>query len=768
MKNKPLVIILLFVLKMPLLFAQQNYTISGSVTDKSTGEDLIGVTLLETATSKGTITNVYGFYSFTLPEGKHTLRFSYIGYESETYEIILNKNQTLDVRLAPANTELSEVVIKAEREDENITSNQMSVERMDIKKLEKIPVLMGEKDVLKSIQLLPGISTTSEGGSGFSVRGGSIDQNLILLDGAPLYSSSHLMGFFSAFNSDALKNVSVYKGGIPANYGGRASSVLDISMKEGNNQKFSGSGGIGLISSRLTLEGPIIKDKMSFIVSGRRSYLDQVAKLGGFLDDGMNLYFYDLNAKMNYKINDKNRIFLSGYFGQDNFGFNDIGMEWGNTTATLRWNHVYNSKLFSNTTFIYSNYNYGFNLVVDAAINSGIKDYSFKQDYSWFLNPNNTVKFGLDVTHHTFKPGELQFEDDDNTDIVLDETLALESGVYISNSQKLSDRFSAEYGFRLSMFNQLGEGWANTYNDYNVKIDSTFYEAGEIMQTYWDIEPRLSLNYRLNKTSSLKASYNRMAQYLHLMSNSTSSQPSDTWMPSTGNIEPQSVSQYALGYFKNFNDNNYEFSIEGYYKQMNNINDYEDGTNIMLNEDIEAYILSGEGRSYGLEFYLKKKYGKLTGWLSYTLGRTEYKIDGINNGEWYNTRYDKTHDVSIVLTYALNDRLSLSGSWVYYKGNAVTFPSGQYGFDNQSWAYYTERNGYRMPDYHRLDLSLHLEGKKKKRFETSWDFSLYNVYNRHNAYTISFQESETMPGANEAVKLSLFGIVPSVTWNFKF
>jgi len=749
------------------LIAQQ-FTISGRITDATNGEDLVGATVMEDGTTSGTSTNVYGFYSFSLASGSHTIKYTYIGYEPQIMEINFDRDKTIDIKLTVASNDLKEVVVTADRQDKNITSTRMSVEKLDVKQIEKIPVFMGEKDILKTIQLLPGISTTSEGGSGFSVRGGSIDQNLILLDEAPVYSASHLMGFFSVFNSDALKNVTVYKGGIPANYGGRASSVLDISMNDGNNQKFSASGGIGLISTRLTLEGPIIKDKMSFIISGRRSYADLIAKTAGFFDDDMNMYFYDLNAKLNYKIDEKNRVFLSGYFGKDDFGFDAMGMDWGNITGTLRWNHLFNSKLFSNTSLIYSKYDYGFNMGSDASMSSGIEDIGIKEDLTWYMNPLNTLKFGLNVKHHTFNPGELLFTDSDITQIILDKTKAYESAAYISNNQKFTEKLSAEYGLRFSMFNQIGEGWSNTYDENNNKIDSVYYADGEIMQTYWDIEPRISLNYQLTQSSAVKLSYNRMAQYLHLLSNSTSGQPTDTWMPSSTNIEPQSVTQYALGYFKNFNDNKYEFSIESYYKDMNNITDYEDGTDILLNENIEAYVLSGIGRSYGVEFYFKKKFGRLNGWVSYTLGRTENKIDGINNNDWYASKIDKTHDISIVLNYEINKRLSISAAWIYYTGNAVTFPSGKYEYDNQIWSYYTERNSYRMPDYHRLDLNLHLKGKENKRFQSSWDFSLYNAYNRQNAYSINFEESETNPGQTEAVKLSLFGIVPSVTWNFKF
>ena len=747
----------------------QNYTISGNITDAATGEDLIGATVFIMGTSIGTTANTYGFYSLSLPKGKQQISFSFIGYKTISREVTLTEDITINIQLSPDKTLLDEVVISSEGGDKNIRSAVMGVTKMDVKQMEKIPVLFGEKDILKTIQLLPGISATSEGSSGFTVRGGSPDQNLILLDEAPVYSASHLMGFFSVFNADALKGVTVYKGGIPAKYGGRASSVLDITMKDGNNKKLSVSGGIGLISSKLTVEGPIIKDKMSFIVSGRRTYADLIAQLTGFLDDDMSLYFYDLNAKLNYKLNDNNRLFLSGYFGKDVTSFgSSLGMNWGNTTGTLRWNHLFNSKLFSNTTLIYSNYDYSFKAGDNVEMRSGIEDLGFKQDFTWFFNPENTIKFGLNTTHHTFNPGVLTFENEDSEEIVLEKKQALESAVYISNNQKIGGRLSAEYGLRLSMFNQIGPGRANTYNDNNEITDSVFYGKAEIMQSYFELEPRISFSYLLNEGSSVKASYNRMAQYLHLLSNSTSGQPTDTWMPSSTNLKPQVVSQYSLGYFKNFDDNKFEFSVEGYFKTMDNVSDYEDGTDIVLNENIEAYILSGIGRSYGLELFLKKKYGKFTGWISYTLSRTERKIDGINHDNWYPAKYDKPHDLSIVGIYQLNKRLSISATWIYYTGNAVTFPSGKYEFEGNQIPYYTERNGYRMPNYHRLDLNLHLNGKAKKRFQSSWDFSIYNAYNRYNAYSITFQESETVPGATEAVKLSLFGIVPSISWNFKF
>lgn len=749
--------------------AQQSLTLRGVITDAKTGEDLIGATISVFGSSFGTFSNNYGFYSLTLKKNSYKMVISYVGYQTVEKQIQLTANTKLNIALEPEAEQLAEIVVNSEKSDENITSINMSAEKLNITQIESIPVLFGEKDILKTIQLLPGISTTSEGSSGFSVRGGSVDQNLILLDEAPVYSAAHLMGFFSVFNSEALKDISVYKGGIPAQYGGRASSVLDITMRDGNNKNISASGGIGLISSRLTLEGPLgKKGKTSFIVSGRRSYADWVGKGGNFIENNMTLYFYDLNAKINHKMNDNNRVYLSGYFGKDAFGYKDIGTDWGNRTGTLRWNHIWGSKLFSNTTFIYSDYDYGFKITDEASMSSGIQDFEMKQDFALYKNPDNTMKFGFSTTFHTFNPGKLVLEEIEKKDVLMEQKQGLESAIYFSNYRKLGNKLALDYGIRLSMFNQFGEGWQNTYDTKNSKTDSVWFGSGKIMQSYIEYEPRLSMNYQLGGNKSLKASYNRTAQYLHLLSNSTSSQPTDTWIPSTNNVKPLRASQVALGYFQNFNDNKYEFSVEAYHKKMSNITDYEDGTDILLNEDIEANILSGDGRNYGLEFYLKKKYGKFNGWISYTLSRSENKIAEINTGNWYSTKYDKTHDISIVASYQLNKRLNISANWVYYTGNAVTFPSGQYTFNNQVFPYYTERNGYRMPNYQRLDLNLHLIGKKRKQFETSWDFSLYNAYNRYNAYTITFSESETVPGTTEATKLSLFGIVPSLTWNFNF
>ncbi|MFC2129426.1 carboxypeptidase-like regulatory domain-containing protein [Bacteroidota bacterium] len=758
-----------------VLMAQQQYTLSGSITDAETGEDLIGVTVVAADLGRGAITNSYGFYSLTLAEGLHNIQFSYLGYETITRSLNFNKNQSINLELSPSSIALNEVTISSERRDKNITSAEMGIEKINLKQISVIPVLLGEKDVLKTIQLLPGISSSGEGSTGFNVRGGSMDQNLILLDEAPLYSSSHLLGFFSVFNADALKEVTVYKGGIPAYYGGRASSVLDISMNNGNSKRLSVTGGTGLISTRLTVEAPIVKDKMSFIVSGRRTYADWVAKAifsEERVPNELRLYFFDLNAKINYSINDKNRLFLSGYFGSDVFGYSDqIGTDWGNSTGTLRWNHLFSDKLFSNTSLIYSNYNYGFNIGFDdisIRLTSGIQNHSFKEDFTWFLNPKNTIKFGGGITYHEFMPGELTSDGELDFEIIMDMKRALESSLYLQNEHKISERFSANYGLRLSMFNQIGPGWIYEYGEDNIPSDSSYFESDEIVQSYYGFEPRFSVNYILGNRSSVKVSYNRMAQYLHLLSNSTSGNPTDVWMPSSNNLKPLYVDQLAIGYFRNFLDNTIETSVEVYYKNIQNAADYEDGANIFLNEFAEATILTGMGRSYGLELYVKKKYGDFSGWISYTLSRTENKIEGVNDFDWYPVKYDKTHDVSVVATYQFIPRLSLSAVWVYTTGNAVTFPSGRYVIDGLLVPYYTERNGYRMPHYHRMDVSINFKGKKRKRFESNWDFSVYNVYNRHNAYLIDFRESETVPGATEAVKLSLFGIVPSVSYNFKF
>lgn len=753
--------------------AQQSYTLSGKVTDSLSGEDLIGVSVVVPELITGVATNSYGFYSLSLPAGTYRIEYRYLGYTNIEKEILFDRNQVLNIEISPSVTAIAEVIVSTERDDKNITSAESGVERLNLKEIENIPVIFGEKDILKTIQLLPGISNASEGSTGFNVRGGSIGQNLILLDDAPIYSSSHLAGFFSVFNSDALKDVTVYKGGIPAQYGGRASSVIDISMNNGNSKKFSSSGGIGLISARLTLEGPVIRDKMSFILSGRRTYGDLVARAllsDDILRDDIKFYFYDLNAKLNYTINDKNRLFISGYFGKDVFELGqDMGTGWGNTTGTIRWNHLFSSKLFSRTSLIYSRYDYGFIFGSSSMkLRSGIEDLSFKEDITWYLNPDNTIKFGLNTTYHLFKPGEITAADTVDFRIVQREKVGLESGFYLQNDHKLLPWLNSNYGVRFSTFSQRGPGWFYDYNALNDPVDSVYYESNQTAYSYYCIEPRIALNFIVSTKSAVKLSYNRMAQYLHLLSNSTSGSPTDVWMPSSNNLKPTFTNHITGGFFRNFHDNNIETSLEVYYKNIMNTADYEDGAEIIFNKHAESQVLFGKGRSYGIELYIKKKAGKMTGWISYTLSRTENKIDEINNYKWYPVRYDKTHDVSVVTSYKINDKIALSAVWSYATGNAVTFPGGRYILDNNVVPYYTERNGYRMPSYHRLDINLSVSGKSRKKSESGWDFSVYNLYNRKNAYIISFRESETVPGYMEAVKLSLFGIVPSISYKFKF
>jgi len=484
----------------------------------------------------------------------------------------------------------------------------------------------------------------------------------------------------------------------------------------------------------------------------------------------MSFYFYDFNAKLSYSINDNNRLFLSGYFGRDLFELgNETGTGWGNTTGTIRWNHLFSDRLFSKTSIIYSKYNYGFIIgSIDMRLRSGIEDLSLKEEATWYINPDHTLKFGMNITYHEFSPGKLTSGESTSFEIVLGEKRAFENTLYIQNEQEITPRFSANYGLRFSTFNQTGPGWFYEYNTENEPVDSTWYSSGKPAYPYFGFEPRLSVNYILSDKSSVKLSYNRMAQYLHLLSNSTAGSPTDVWMPGSNNLKPLFVDQFSAGLFRNFLDNSVETSIEVYYKKMTNSIDYEDGADIIFNEHVESQILTGKGRSYGVELYIKKKYGSFTGWMSYTLSRTENKVEGINNFSWYPMKYDKTHDVSVVAIYKISQRLTISGVWTYATGNAVTFPSGKYILDNNPVPYYTERNGYRMPAYHRLDVSLTLNGKNRKKYKSGWDFSVYNLYNRHNAYMISFRESETVPGSTEAVKLSLFGIVPSITYKFKF
>jgi outer membrane cobalamin receptor len=767
---KKIILIHLFVTLCSLFMqAQQNFTISGTIRDAATGETMIGATVAPVELpGVGASCNAYGFYSLTMPAGNYHLIYRMIGYQDDTLVVNLNSNIPMDRKISTDVATTVVVEIKGEKREDNIRKTDIGVEKIDIKEISKIPIIFGEKDILKTIQLLPGVKSGGEGNSGFFVRGGSADQNLILLDEAPVYNASHLLGFFSTFNSDALKDVSIIKGNSPAQYGGRLSSVLDVKMKEGNNQKYNVTGGLGLISSRLSVEGPIQKDKSSFIISGRRTYADLFLKATEDFKDN-SIYFYDLNAKANYTINEKNRIFASGYFGRDVLGFGDsFGIDWGNTTATIRWNSLISPKLFANTCFIYSKYNYNIKLRSggsDINLNSEIKDWNLKHEYSYYPNAKNALRIGFNSIHHTITPST--FEGEEIADSDKKSRYGLENAVYVNNTMKVSERLNLDYGLRFSFYTILG---GDTYNIYDkgVLTDKVELASGKAGKTYYNLEPRMQFSYLLNETSSIKGGYARQVQHLHLLSNSTSSTPTDQWIGNSYNIKPETNDQLSLGYFRNFAKGKYQTSIETYYKDLRNQVDYKNGADINSAPDVESELLYGKGRAYGAEFLVKKMDGKLTGWIGYTLSKTERKIDGINSNDWYRVRQDKTHDLSVVAMYELTSRWSLSALFVYSTGNAVTFPSGKYQVEGNTTFYYTERNGYRMPANHRMDIGATYTKPHKGNFESSWNFSLYNVYGRENAYTITFEDDPDDPSRTRAMQTSLFRWVPSVTYNFKF
>jgi hypothetical protein len=756
-----------------IAFAQnEKFTINGNIKDKRNGESIIGAVIKIAELASVTATsNEYGFYSVTLPKGEYNITVSKPGFSNYDEKISLDKNVKINIELvATVKSEIKGVKVTAQRKDKNITQAQMGVEKLDMAQINKVPVLFGEKDVLKTIQLIPGIKSAGEGNAGFYVRGGGADQNLILLDEAPVYNASHLLGFFSTFNSDAIKDVSVYKGGMPSQYGGRLSSVLDIKMNDGNAKKFGIGGGIGLISSKLYIEGPIVKDKGSFLITGRRTYADVFLKLSERFKDNR-LYFYDLNLKANYKIDNNNRVYLSGYFGRDILGVGtQFGIDWGNSTGTLRWNHIVNSKLFSNTSLIFSNYSYAIKAEFDDnsfTVTSRIRDYNVKQEWQYFANPKNKIKFGLNAIHHTIVPGQIT-----TTGIfkppVLQDRYALENAIYASNEWTASSKLNVIYGLRATSFTALGKGDFYTYDNAGNVTSTTSYANNENVKTYIRLEPRVSASYVINPENSIKASYARNTQNLHLISNSTSTTPTDLWIGSSKNILPEISDQVSLGYFRNFDNNNYEFSVETYYKDMQNQIDYRNGANTQANDKIEGELLTGMGRAYGAELFVKKKFGRFNGWLGYTLSKTERKINGINDNNWYNAKQDKTHDVSIVGIYELTPKWTISGTWIYNTGNAVTFPSGKYYIDNKVNFLYSERNGYRMPANHRLDLgATHTKTFANGR-ERVWSFSLYNAYGRQNAYIIQFKDDPKDASKTIAEQTSLFRWVPSIAYNFKF
>ena len=778
------IIFLFIILFLNLNIFGQNATISGYIKDKANGEALIGATCYIPEIKKGITSNEYGFYSLTLPSGTFKINFSFIGYKTQVMDLNLQKSLVLDVLMEEDTKELGDVIVYAERRDKNVESTDMSMEKLPVKLVKKLPSFMGEVDVLKTITLLPGIQNGGEGSSGLYVRGGGPDENLLILDEAPVYNASHLMGFFSVFNSDAIKDIEVYKGGIPAEYGGKASSVIDIRMKDGNAKKFSGQAGIGNISSRLTLEGPIIKDKWSFIVSGRRTYADVVAR-GIGIDAVKNnkLYFYDLNLKTNIQFSHNDRLYISAYTGDDYFKLGEsIYMRWGNITGTARWNHIFTAKLFSNTSIIFSKYDYNLGVPGNTADqfdwNSQIMDYNFKQDFSWFLNTDNKINFGLNFIKHHFEPGNIDTNEGSFFEpIELTNYNAMDGAVYFSNEQKFGSLLTVKYGLRVSMFQQIGVGKVREYeNPESPKSDEvlteTTYKKGEkIGSAHVNPEPRISAKLTVGETSSVKASYNRMVQNVHLISNTNSPTPLDIWLPTSKYIKPLIANQVAAGYFRNFMKNAIETSVEVYYKDMQNVLDYKDGAELFLNEDLETELLHGTGYAYGLEFLVKKQEGNFNGWASYTLARSMRKIPGINDGNPYPSTYDRTHDVSLVLNYELNQWVSISSSWVFSTGNPVTYPVAKYDIQGNTLFYYADRNSNRIPAYHRLDLSATYDFKKNERrkVKQSLNLSFYNVYARRNAYSIYFRQNEDNPNVTDAIRLSVIGtIIPSITYNINF
>jgi hypothetical protein len=780
-----LFLIILFVQNLSLFAQQGKVILSGYIKDATNGEELIGATVYINELKAGTTTNSYGFYSITLPKGKYHVNYSYMGFKTIESTIDLQESTSKNIQMGPVDNLIDEVSVTAEKKDQNIKSNEMSMNKLQMKTITKIPALMGEVDVLRSIQLLPGVHSSGEGSVGFYVRGGGVDQNLVLLDEATVYNASHLVGIFSVFNQDAIKDVTLYKGGIPAVYGGRLSSILDIRMKEGNSKKLNVTGGIGLISSRLTIEGPIIKDKASFIISGRRTYFDLAFP---FLKDSLvqksKAYFYDLNAKLNYQFNDNNRIFISGYFGKDVFQMGDMmRVDYGNKTFTARYNHLFSKRLFSNLSFIYTVFNYGMGVVSGAEgfdWKSGIKDISIKNDYSWFVNSKNTIRFGGQFTHHTFMPGRTEPIGENSIFISkkLPKIYSLEDAVFVENEQIISDKISMRYGFRFSAFQNLGPYTSYSFSENSkgeyITSDSTIYAKGKIFNTQFGLEPRINIKYEINPSSSVKLGYNHMVQYLHLASNTMSTTPLDLWFPSTPNIKPEIADQISIGVFKNFMDNQFETSIELYYKKMNNSVDFKDHAQLLLNEYIEGELRFGKSYAYGAEFFIKKQNGKFTGWISYTYSRVFRKIPEINSGKEYQAHYDKPNNISVVLSYDFSEKLNLSLNWVYSTGAPRTMPTGRIEYEGMIIPVYSERNASRLPDYHRMDLGLTYNFKKMrddgspKRFTSSLNFSIYNLYNRHNAYSISFNQVDNNFYATQATKIYFFKVIPTVTYNFTF
>lgn len=762
--------------------AQGQHTISGYVKDAKSGESLIGAVIGLKGTTKGTNANQYGFYSITTTKDSCEVVISFIGYQTLDTLLHLSADLRLNINLDPATKQMQEVVVTSDRKDDNVQSSTMGRSSLSIDQIKTLPVLFGEVDILKILQLLPGVQFGGEGSTGLYVRGGSPDQNLVLLDNAVVYNTGHLLGFFSIFNSDAILNTTLYKEGMPAEYGGRLSSVVDVDMREGNDQEFHGSGGIGLIASRLMLEGPIIKHKCSFMVSGRRTYIDVITKplintSSPFYGSGY--YFYDFNAKINYNFNDNNHLYLSAYYGRDVFNYDNSGLQiatpWGNTIVSLRWNHLFNSKLFMNVSAIYNNYNFSIQAIqnnFELELYSGIYDYNGKVDFSWFPGGKHEIKFGVEGIYHTFTPSTISGRSDTvsfNPAGIVNK-YGYEEGVYFQDKYTLSQRIEINAGLRISGFQQVGPYDQVQYGFNGVPNGAITYAQGQLMQAYYGLEPRLLARYTLNNKSSIKAAFTKTNQYIHLVSNSQTSLPTDIWVPSTTLVKPQVGYQYSAGYFRNFLNNLFETSVEVYYKQLQNEIDYSQSYVPQANEDLQDAFVFGKGWSYGLELYINKKYGKFTGWIGYTLSYTNLNFPDLNYGQTFPAEYDRRHDLSVVASYNLNKHWSFSSTFVFATGIAITPLIGRYFIEENVTDEYGAVDSYRLPPYDRLDVSATYMGKQHKHFQMGWTFSIYNVYNRQNPYFIYYETTgDLINGITSVAKaVTIFPILPSITWNFKF
>jgi hypothetical protein len=764
-----------FAHKAPDNLEQSKITISGFVSDTENGERLAGVTVYENRLKTGTTTNAYGFYSLTIPAGEYDLKYTSIGYSATAMKGNSSADLTLNVTMKSSETALGEVIVEGKRANENVRSAEMSVVKLDIKTIRAVPSLLGEVDLVKVIQLLPGVLSASEGSTGFSVRGGSSDQNLIMLDEATVYNASHLMGFFSVFNNDAVKNVTLYKGDIPAAYGGRLSSLLDVQMKDGNSRKIGVTGSVGTISSKLTIEGPVIRDRTTFLVAGRRTYADLFLPFSTDKNVRNNkLYFYDLNIKLSHIINQKNRLFLSGYAGRDVFKNKYSGIGFGNTTASLRWNHLLSPKLFSNLSLIFSEYNYEIgtpdNEPTSFRWDSRLRDYSLRYDFTHFVSGNHKLRYGISTMFHQFYPGSVKGTGSNSlyTDFILPSGYALEHSFYISDDFTVTDKLSLSYGLRLTAFQNIGPATIYNYDSSHNPADSTVYRSWKVFRTYFRPEPRLTLTRMFNNQSSFKASYAHTAQFVTLAQNSTAGTPLNIWFPATPNVKPQVSDQFSAGYFRNFNKNLYEASVEVYYKKINDLIDFRDHAELFLNPYLEGELRIGHGYSYGVETLIRKNEGRLTGWISYTWSRSFRLVPEINEGKRYCSPYDKPHSVNVVASYEITRRLVASATWVYATGIPVTFPTGRAVIGNAIIPVYSDRNAYRMPDYHRLDLSLTIKSRSDRKWHSEWNFSVYNAYNRHNAWAINFVSDQTDPNKTYAEKTYLFSIIPAITYNIRF